>query len=258
MSDLARFGIIATVIQVLVLFVVIAKTNRLIKKGKSIFLPFFFILAMMSYVLSDLYWVAYDFLKPDTRMPIAANEIGECAMVLLLCAGLDSLLADKRKVAGEVLYAFLFIAANIALWIVWSGEWVQDILFGIPYIYFLWLLIRGIRTRGTMTRKELSFALVTSVLVLATLVFIRFVEGFVRSFALLACYLEMLVLIVWLGIKSFRSKDFFVATTFFLWTILSMFATPNPYYNVPFFANTVALPMMFVALKKELAADDLC
>ena len=134
MSGLTFFGIITTVVQSIVLVVIIAKTVRLMDNGKNVFLPFFFMLAMMSFLLSDLYWIAYDVLKPDTRMPIAANEIGECAMILLLSAGLDVVLNDKRKIPAEIVFTFLFIGANIVLWIAWSGEWLQDILFRIPRI----------------------------------------------------------------------------------------------------------------------------
>ena len=117
MSGLVLLEIIFTIFQSIILFVIISKAVRLIIEGKNVFLPFFFMLAMTSYLLSNLYWIAYDFLKPDTRMPIACNEIGECAMILLLSAGLESLLKDKKKVPGEIAFAFLFIGANIASWI---------------------------------------------------------------------------------------------------------------------------------------------
>ena len=66
-------------------------------------------------------------------------------MILFLSTGLEKVLRDEKRIAGEIIFSFFFIGANIALWIFWSGEWVQDILFGIPYVYFLWLLIRGIK-----------------------------------------------------------------------------------------------------------------
>ena len=264
MSDFANIEVLSTVLQVVVLVVVIAKTNRLIINEKSFFLPFFFALAMASFFLSDVYWFVYDVLKPDTRMPIAANEFGECAMILLLSAGLETLLTDKKKVAGEIVYAVLYTAANIALWIVWTGEWLQDILFGIPYAYFLWVLIRGMRTREMMGRKELFMALAVSIFVLINLSAVCFVDGIVREFVVQLCYVTMFTMMVWLGVKSFRRMDFFVTSTFFLWTNLAMFATPVPYYYVSFIGNTVALPLMLLSMKKELLTDkeivahDLC
>lgn len=257
MSDLARFEIFATSVQVVILIVVIAKTNKLMINQAMVLLPFFFVLAMLSYLFSDVYWIVYDFLKPDTRMPIAANEFGECALILLLSAGLETILTDKKKLVGEVAFACLFISANIALWIVWSGEWLQDILFGAPYIYFLWLLIRGVRTRGLMKRNESFAVLVMSVSVLVMLTVLLFVDGVGHAVLKASVLVTMFAMMLWLAIKSFRRKDFFVATTFFLCTSLAMFATPDPYYNVPFLANTAALPLMFMAMKKELASNAL-
>lgn len=257
MSGLTLLDVIMTIFQSVILVVVIVRTVQLMKSGKNEFLPFFFLLAMVSFLLSNLYWIAYDVLKPDTRMPIASNEIGECAMILLMSAGLESLLKDKKRILGEIVFAFLFIGANIALWIAWSGEWLQDILFGIPYIYFLWILIRGIRSREVLARKELLLAAVMSISVLIMQIPLLCEKGFLYEFVNVVCFVVMFTLMVWLGVKSFRCKDFFVTSTFFLWTELAMFLSPVPYYNLAFGVNIIVLPIMFTSMKRELV-DDLC
>lgn len=257
MSGLTLFGIITTILQSIVLVVIIAKTVRLMNNGKNEFLPFFFVLAMSSFLLSNMYWIAYDVLKPDTRMPIAANEIGECAMILLLSAGLDVVLKDKKKIFGEIVFAILFIGVNIALWIAWSGEWLQDVLFGIPYIYFLWLLIRGMRSRGVLARKELWLAAVMGVSVLILQIPLLYVKGFLFESIKVAFFVVMFALMAWLGVKSFRSKDYFMTLTFFLWTELSMFLTSGVYYYLAFSSNVLVVPLMYVSMKRELA-NDLC
>ena len=257
MSGETLFEVVITIIQSIVLVVFITKTIFLVLKQKTSFLPFFFALAMTSCLLSNLYWIAYDLLKPDTRMPFASNEVAECAMILLLSAGLDSLLNDKKKVPGEIIFSILYIGVNIALWIAWSGEWLQDILFGIPYIYFLWILIRGIRSRGVLTRKELWFASLMGVSVLIMQVSLLFGKGSLFEFIEAVCFAEMFALMAWFGFKSFRSKDFFVTSTFFLWTELAMFLCSQPYYYLAFGVNVIVVPMMFMSMKKELA-DDLC
>ncbi|MBR3071579.1 hypothetical protein [Fibrobacter sp.] len=257
MSDRTLWEIILTVLQSGALAVVIVNTIRLMLKEKTVFLPFMFVLAMVSFLLSDLYWIAYDLLKPDTRMPIACNEIGECAIILLLSAGLDSLIGDKKKIAGEIVFAFLFMGANIALWIAWSGEWFQDILFGIPYVYFLWVLIRGLRYRGCMTPKELLVASAACVFVLIMQIPLFVVKGNLFFLSEIIGFGMMFAVMAWLGVKSVRSKDFFVTASFFLWTELSMFLTPDFYYDLAMFANTISFFFMFNSMKKELA-NDIC
>jgi energy-converting hydrogenase Eha subunit H len=77
-------------------------------------------------------------------------------------------------------------------------------------------------------------------------------EGDVFNYASFAVTIAVTV---WLGVLSVRRKDFFLATTFFLWTQLSMFLSSDVYYYVFFFANTIAMMVMFPLVKKELAAD---
>lgn len=91
--------------------------------------PVFFTFALVSLLMSGLYWLAYDLLRPDTRMPFAANEFGEIGGFLLLASALNAVFrgrfADARR---EIVCAAVFAAASTALWIGWSGEWVEDVL----------------------------------------------------------------------------------------------------------------------------------
>ena len=256
MGYLTRLDIITTIIQSIILVVIIAKTIKLVIGSRTCILPFFFALALGSNLLSNFYWIAYDLLEPGMRMPMACNEIAENAMILLLCAGLETILKDKRKIPREIVFAVLFIGANIALWIAWTGEWFQDILFGIPYIYFFWLLIRGLLSRRVLSRKELWFAASASIIILTMQIPLLTIKGNVFEVTKVTCFMLMLALGAWLGIMSFRRKEFFLASTFFLWTELSMFLGFDFYYYLFFFANTIALLIMFSSMKKEIASDD--
>ena len=96
-------------------------------------------------------------------MPFAVDEIADSAAILLLSTGL---VADKKvdrtARAGELIFTVMFSLSNVALWICWSGEWLQDIIFGIPYSYFLWLIIRGIADTKPLTSKTVSWDALTN------------------------------------------------------------------------------------------------
>ena len=258
MSSLILLNFILTGLQIFVLSVIVVRLVAPMIRAKTTFLPFFLFLAMVSYLLSDLYWIVYDTLKPGTHMPIAANEIAECSVILLLSAGLDTILHNKEKIAGEVLFATFFIGANIALWIVWSGEWLQDIVFGIPYVYFVWVLIRGLRTRGGMTQNEIKLAVVACMSFLVIHVVLILVGGFAHLVVETVCFGLMFAVMTWLGIKSFQEMDIFVASTFLLWTNLVMFSSYGYSYQAAYLANTIALLLLPMSMKKEIAADALC
>ena len=258
MSSLILLNFILTGLQIFVLSFIVVRLVAPMIRAKTTFLPFFLFLAMVSYLLSDLYWIVYDTLKPGTRMPIAANEIAECSVILLLSAGLNTMLRDKAVRMGEVLFAALFIGANIALWIVWSGEWLQDIVFGIPYVYFVWVLIRGLRTRGSMTPHEIKSAFVACISFVVLHVVLILVGGFAHLFIESVCFGLMFAVMAWLGLKSYQEKDIFVASTFLLWTNLVMFSSYGYSYQAAYLANTIALLLLPMSMKKEIAADALC
>ena len=115
----------------------------------------FFFFAMVSLMLTNAYWLAHSLMRPDMRMPLAANTIGECAAFLLLSAAMNALsrsswLSAKPQVACTV----LFSAASVVLWLIWSGEWLQDLLGGVVFGYLMCVCAREIRHTGSFSKKE--------------------------------------------------------------------------------------------------------
>ena len=115
----------------------------------------FFCFAMVSLLLTNVYWLAHSLLRPNMRMPLAANTIGECAVFLLLSAALNSLFPDHRfSFTPQFICSVFFAVASIALWIIWSGEWLQDILGGIAFGYFLCVCVRDLYQMNSFSKKD--------------------------------------------------------------------------------------------------------
>ncbi len=125
-------------VQIALLTALLVLSMRMIREsGRSLTVEFLlFVYAL--WLFTDLYWVIYYIVRPGIRKPFAVNEIGEAAAFLLMAAMLStavgSRLYDEKKPAVG---AALFSACNVVLWIAWSGEWVQDILIGAAFAYFL-------------------------------------------------------------------------------------------------------------------------
>lgn len=256
MSDGTLIGVILTVVQIAVLFAVILPCVRMMLRGKSTLISVFFCLAMGSYLFSNLYWLVYDCIRPDTRMPFAVNEFAECAMILLLSAGLERVLSDEKRVAWEIFLSFAFIGANIALWILWSSEWIQDILFGIPYVYLLWLIVRGLRSRDILPKKErLGIALIQFLILV--LEFVSLISVDVESALLIPLLVIIFACLGWLLFRSIKTRDVFVTSAFFLCTLLAMFSLSEPWYNIAMAADTVAIPILYLSVMKERDRDDI-
>ena len=115
----------------------------------------FFCFAMVSLLLTNAYWLAHSLIRPNMRMPMTANTIGECAVFLLLSAALNSVFTGSRlSLSPQVACAALFAAASVVFWLIWSEEWFQDILGGIVFGYFLCVCVHHVRRTGTLSRKE--------------------------------------------------------------------------------------------------------
>ena len=273
MSTLTLFDIILTLIQIMVLVPVIIMFIRISGRSVSKLVPVFFTFAMISYLLSDVYWIVYNYLRPDTREPLTANEIAECAAILLLSATLESLIKDKKHkndknkmTAAELAYSVIFIGANIALWIIWSGEWVEDILFGIPYIYILYLVIDGIVRTKAMDLKHSLTVLILSLAVLLMLVAALFLTGTLYSVAAAASYVCAYVIFGYLFGKcvGFLCKSdggvraILMSAGAFEWSLLVTFMSDGVMYIVAGAAVTASIILMYLAYKKEVIANDIC
>ena len=119
----------------------------------------FFTFGMVGVLFSNLYWIAYVTLRPDTRMPFAANEFGEWAMFLLFgaCLFVDGENEVKNNIP-ELAFAAFFALVNTAFWIGWSGEWIQDIITGIVFGYFLFALL--VRWKNCIRLPGWAFGLI--------------------------------------------------------------------------------------------------
>ena len=85
----------------------------------------FFCFGSISFLMSDIYWIAYYFINPGIRMPFAANEFGEGAMFLLLAASLkvvsqqerpDIAVSEKAPAVKEAAATAVFAAVSTLLW----------------------------------------------------------------------------------------------------------------------------------------------
>ena len=245
--------------QTLALLVIFLWTVRLIGTQRQPVRLVFFAFAIASALLSNLYWFAYDILRPGTRMPFAANEISEWAMFLLLGAALDGkpgLILAK----WEMLLAALFALANTALWIAWSGEWVQDILTGIAYGWFLCCLVARIKQERALPRWEWALLGVSGFVLIGAQTVLFFMPEPVKKALDLFCYILLfaiaLLLIVQLILALRReASEATVLCAFltFIWCITTQYMSAEGFYVAAMILTTVCYLLVFLSIRKEVA-----
>ena len=246
-----------------VLLVVFLLAVRLIiRRSRSVSLVLYGF-ALACTLLSDLYWLAYDLLRPEVRMPVAANEIGEAAMFLLIGAGLTARHPIRfRRDWWALVSAGGFSAANIALWIGWTGEWGQDILGGAAYGYFLCALASRIRQEHVYAAptKHLFGLLCLAVIAMQTATF--FSPEPVRRLLDAILYLLLLTFSGFLLLRSalsLRREDparsvcrSFLALA---WILTAMYMSEGIFYSLALVLCALCYPLMYLAIRKEAEAE---
>ena len=74
------------IFQIAMLAVLLFLSVRLIRESGRLLIVVFLTFLFTMWLLTDLYWVIYDYMRPDSRMPFAVNEIGESTLFLLMPA----------------------------------------------------------------------------------------------------------------------------------------------------------------------------
>lgn len=254
-------------LQAAIVVPIVISTAGLMKKGRNGIFPAFFTFAMMSLFLSDLYCLIFCIVRPEERMPFTVDEIAECAMLLLVSAGLEALSGKRKKwMPRAFLFTILYMSASIALWIAWSGEWVQDILFGLPYVYLAYLLVRGleyVRAWDTDGERMLAVVMSVGILLMQTVMLITENET-AWNVMNVGSYVIAHGITAWLLWKNYRSlrdksygeKTLYLSITVFLWTLLVTYMSDEIYYNIALAINTLTIPIEWIAVKRLRGETD--
>lgn len=253
--------ILSNLIQTAVLLFVFLKMIRFLGADRHGAGAVFFAFAVACGILSNLYWLAYDVLRPDTRMPFAANEIGELAIFLLLGAAAgtrSSSYSNHSSAKTEIFCTALFIAANVALWIAWSGEWVDDILTGIALGYFLCSLVTRTKHESVLPPQAWRILGVACLVLIAAQSAIFFVPKPAKKPLDLFCYVLLFVMCAYMLVSAIMavrsgSKEAAICRTnmAFGWFVITMYMSAGAFYLAAHVLTTVGWPLMLLAIRKE-------
>ncbi len=219
----------------------------------------FFTFATASNLMSLLYWVVYDFLRPNVRMPFAANEFGEIGGYLLLASALNAMFQGRFAAARkQIVCTAFFAAASVALWIAWSGEWLEDILTGLSFGYLLCVCVRSLQQSVVFSQRDwrLLGGGVALLLLLQGLTFALPVPW--RQAADYGAYGVMFAIIVWGAWRLIRmlrrsgdcAAKFAMAASCWAWTTSTMYMSSGVLYMAALLGNMFFSALMLAALRR--------
>ena len=248
--------------QIFVLAVLLVLAVQLIpESGQSLTVVFLAFLFSM-WLLTDLYWLIYDFMRPESRMPFAVNEIGEATLFLLMPALLGTVIHYRApSVRKQAVGAVGFVACNVALWIGWSGEWGQAILTGTVFAYFLGTTACALKVRQRLTTREWT-GLGLGCLLLILAQSLTFFTGPQMEAALETgsylflsagtAYWAYKMLSAWKG--QAPSKDLLCqALALIGWTMMAKYMSDGNWYNLFLTVESFAQLLLYLSVRKVVA-----
>ena len=259
MSGLESFLLIMISLHILILIYVIVRSVRLINTEGMSPEVLFFIFSMTGFMVSGLYWMAYIYLRPDTRMPFAVNEVGEWAGFLLLAASINAVfINNKVKAIKEIICTVIFTLVCTAFWIAWSGEWLQDIISGIVCGYFFCIVIRALYVTNALGKKGFAVLGIMSAVLLVCQGLTFIVPESFSMIPDVICYVLMFTGIalfysrlIYSWVKKYEPEKLFALSTgCFAWGVNCMYMSAEPMYDVMELFEIAAFVLMMVSLRK--------
>jgi len=255
--------LLVLLINILVLVTLLAlSVNLIIKNGKNltaVFLTFCFTL----WLFTDLYWIIYDYMRPESRMPFAANEIGEAATFLMMAAVINSAVSSRVRISFFRSFgAVLFAVCNIALWIAWSGEWIQDLFFGVVYAWFLYSIVRSLTVENALRiRGWITLGALCTLLIGCEVLTIGSNEKLIKIMGL-GGYIILIVGVIFFAfniIREYRTENRAkteLALSFALvaWIIMGKYMSEAGWYNLFLALETATVPLWYLSVRKVVSA----
>ena len=255
--------IIILIIQIQVLGILLALSVHLIrengKKLTAVFLSFCFAL----WLFTDLYWIIYDYMRPESRMPFAANEIGEAAAFLMMAATINSVfMHNMRPPILKAVGTLIFAVCNIALWIAWSGEWIQDILFGAVFAWFLYSVVRALSVESILKRGEwIALSVLCSLLIVCQVLSFALKENLKLLTGLVGYFLLIIgvIFFTYKLIREYRNADrsraeISIAFALMAWIIMGKYMSDAGWYALFLALETTTLLLWYLTVRRVVRA----
>jgi hypothetical protein len=250
----------AELLQIALLLIVTVTGFRYARKSEGSLWLIFYLLAMSALLLSEVYWVAHKLIRGDVRIPFAANDIAECGLFLLLAAALRAAAGGKGvRMPGVTIASAAFAAANILLWLGWSGEWLRDILGGLPFAYFLVICARSLYHTGALRRVEwiglggasflILFAELTSILGASELQITMERTGYILLSVVTVWFLIRCILA--LAGRGDPDPTLSLCVSGYCWIFVSMYMSAEVWYTLTYTLSIVFTLFTFLAVRRK-------
>lgn len=254
--------VVSTGLMILTAVVLLAATVRLLVHAKKSMTAVYFAFTLVSILLSEFYWLAYDLLRGDVRMPFAANEFAETAFFLLLASSLRTVFRERMSVRDPaILLTMLYAVGNIVLWILWNGDWIEALLTGPAYLYFTVTAMFVLRQSEAIRRSErivLGCAAFASLALMYLAHFIPQVSAAMDLVNYILLFGTLGALALWFvrALRTGREPRVLLALAYcaVVWAQNSLYMSTGWWYVAMEALYAMTMSVMFFAVRREVIA----
>ena len=261
MTGAKVFTAATELLQIALIAFCLVQSFRYARRQKDNLYLIFYALAMAAFLCSDLYWFAHTELREGLRVPFAADDIADFGLFLLLGSALGAATEGRKCPLWVTAAAGLFAAANAALWIGWSGEWLRSVFGGLAYGYFLIAVARALATTGALCRAEAIALCFLCALLIAVQGATILCPALPRGTLDLIAYVLLYTVLAWFCLRaalSLRKPDTGRAMAFcfaaFCWITVTMYMADGVWYTVAANLTDLGLLLLFLAVGKKVRA----
>lgn len=258
-NDVLRYVCIS--VQIAVLLFVLHRAFRLVRQGNRSMPAVFFAFATATFLVSDLYWLAFVLLKQDARLPFMPSDVADNGVLLLMGSIVASAFRGrKEKTTALVVAAAAFALVNVALWIAWSGEWVKDVIGALPFAYLVYFAARGMKLSGALRRWEWTALGVGCAVLIAIEIAMLFCPKPLYTALDAVCNALLsagTALLFWESIRALRSgadaeRSISLAVAAEAWCLCFMYMSAEPVWFAADMLCTAAFMLMLRAVERQV------
>ena len=204
--EINYLDLIESLMQLAVMLVCAYLTVRFLKKVRFTIVMGFFLYATICLIIGNMYWILTTLLKVGVRIPYGINEVSSTGAWLLFAAMLNKIFYKERPKRGvETVQVAAISVVLIVLWTIWSGEWIESVVGGVPLCYYMYIVVLAMKKTGAFRFFEKILIVVSTYTVLLLQIVSLFLEDeIVQSVFEYTTYVILFAMFTFFFVKGLR------------------------------------------------------
>ena len=204
--EINYLDLIESLMQLAVMIICALLTVRFLKKVRFTIVMGFFLYATICLIIGNMYWILTTLLKVGVRIPYGINEVSSTGAWLLFAAMLNKIFYKERPKRGfETVQVALISVVLIVLWTIWSEEWIESVVGGIPLCYYMYIVVLAMKKTGAFRTFEKVLIVISTYTVLLLQIVSLFLEDeIVQSVFEYTTYVILFANFAFLFVKGLR------------------------------------------------------